>query len=258
MAYSIDSTDFSTYNLRILSCMGALDFPKRIGDIEYNWGDSNGIEAYTDADELFFDGRKITLKAYYYGSSLMSDLETFISTYKGASVSLETTFGTFTVKLQAINGESILRPESHAILVIEFWQKDVTINSAPVATGGTGITLGGFDFFVDFGLNVKSVSGLYDIPNFSPRQLTYQNIPEDLSQYRNPRSIRVELNGSFTSVAALISAVNNLMYMVCSAGMKTLSYRGNSFTCYFADGASVEVNLKAKTTILTLTLRVVE
>ena len=54
----------ATYRVYVQKVKGALDFLKRKGETSQNWLDSHGEEAYTDADDIYFDTRDIILFCY--------------------------------------------------------------------------------------------------------------------------------------------------------------------------------------------------
>ena len=98
MSYTIDGSDFSTFNMQVISCKGLLDMPGRTGEHEHDWGDSNGVEAYVNAADLKWNGREIRLFVFYQGSNMNTDVESLISAIAGEEVDLVTTFGTYTVR----------------------------------------------------------------------------------------------------------------------------------------------------------------
>jgi len=68
--YTINGIELSTYGIiptqavgSNLALEGFLSMPDRINKTEHSWGDSNGVEPYVSADELFWGGRNLT----FYG-----------------------------------------------------------------------------------------------------------------------------------------------------------------------------------------------
>jgi len=257
MAYTINGNSFSIYDMQILSCAGALDIPARKGDVEYNWGDSNGIEAFTDSDDLNWDGRDIVLSAYYSGSNLISQVDSFLSTYRGIDITLVTTFGTYSVRLVGMKTDKNYKPNTKTLITIHFWQNTVTPGTPPSATGGTGTRIGGYDLYNDFNLYVRLVHGFVDV-KYDQKKLTYGDSPLQYSQYRNNRKVHIELNGAYSSVANMISNLEKLRDVLMSSGEKTLIYKSVSKTVYFADKVKIETDVKRKIARMTLTLRIVE
>jgi len=258
MSYLIDGNSFGDYDMTVLSSSGALDIPKRIGDTEYDWGDSNGVEAYTDADDLFWDGRDIMLSCYYSGSDFKADIETFEAAIKGTDITLTTPYGTHSVRLKKISEISHVVPNTEVLIEITFFQTTVTAGSAPSAIGGSGITIGGYDFGADFSIHVSRVSGYGTMPGYHERKLSYGSTPEQPGSYRSNREISLDLNGSFADIATLTSKIQALQAVLMSAGTKALIYRGTSKNVYFTRGMKVRVNVKLNMIQATLNLNVIE
>jgi hypothetical protein len=64
---SIDLKD--TYGITVVKTSGILDFLKRKGDTGHNWLDEDGEESYTDASDIVFEPRDITLECILIGTS---------------------------------------------------------------------------------------------------------------------------------------------------------------------------------------------
>jgi len=61
-SYKIDGNDlYSTYGVKVLDAHGHLDEPKRKGETEQSFPDANGVDAFTDSDDIFFEARDIWL-----------------------------------------------------------------------------------------------------------------------------------------------------------------------------------------------------
>ena len=257
MSYTINSSNLSAYGLTVLSSEGALDFPKRLPGYEHNWGDSNGVEPYVSSTDLFWDGRTIVLKAFYSGSNFITSIESFIAAFKGSDLTLITTYGSHTVRLSGVKTVKLIN-NLQAIVDISFWESEVYNIAPPAATGGTGITIGGYDFLKDFGLHVNGASGYGDISDFYERQITYGTTSKKISGQRRNRTVRIELNGKYADLATLITKVNNLRKVLMSSGVKSLVYKGVTKTVYFVDGSRVDADPKKLTAKIILTLKVQE
>jgi len=256
MSYTINGNDLSGYYLTVIKCEGALDIPGRLGDIDYDWGDSNGIEAFTDSDDLKWNGRRIDLTAFYSGSSMIYDMQQFKSAFAGSDLALVTSFGTFTVRLMAVEIDEYFRADKQSTVVLSFWQKTITPDAISGPAGGNGVTIGGYDFMNDFGLSVRSVR-LQNDTQFRKRSLSYPSTPVEYNGIEDTRAIRLELNGKYTSKAAMISNIEALRDLLMSSGTKTLFYMTSEFECYFADAVSVRIERTLDTVFMTLNLRVV-
>jgi len=257
MSYTIGGNNFSSYNMKVTSSMGALDFPKRLGDIDHDWKDTNGVEAFTEAANLLWDGREIDLLVYYSGSDLDDDLATFRGLYEGTPSTLVTTYGTHTATLRSIKTRQVYEPNGKAVLLIKFWEPSVTVPSVPSVIGGSGVTLGGYDLYQDFELHVASTRGLFDF-DYRKEDLTYGDQPAQYSDNRKNRRISIYLNGVYSNLSNLTTNINELHAVLRSAGLKALSYHGISENVYFADRARVSVILQSLAATVRLPLRISE
>ena len=75
MAYKLNNIDFSTYGImpgrmegENLAVKGIFDLPSRIGDTHYDWAETNGVEPFVDADEIFLGSRTIYFQGIMQGN----------------------------------------------------------------------------------------------------------------------------------------------------------------------------------------------
>lgn len=257
MSYSIGGNDFSDYNMLITSSIGALDFPRRLGEAEYDWRDEKGMEAYVGTNDMHWDGREIQLMAFYNGSDLDYDLNIFRTTYAGIPSTLITTYGTHTVHLQDITIQQIFQPNGKCILTVKFWEPSVSVPSVPSVVGGSGVKIGGYDFLQDFNLFVAGMTGFYEF-RYQKKELTYGVEPAQYSENRDNRKISIHLNGVYSSLANLKTGVNNLHAVLRSKDLKVLTYHGITQDVYFADLARVTTMLSTLMVSVRLPLRIAE
>ncbi len=63
--YTFDAKDFWTeWDTQVMLVTGLGGFPKRKEPTEYDWQDEDGVQAFTDEDDIKFEARDITLKCY--------------------------------------------------------------------------------------------------------------------------------------------------------------------------------------------------
>lgn len=256
--YTIGGNSFSDYNIEILSSRGALDIPGRLGEVEHQWGDTNGVEPYVLSDDLIWNGRKIILSGYYAGSNFITDIETLEAALKGSDLTLVTHYGTHSVRLAKIDENRQIIANTRVFIDLEFWEQTVAAGTPPVAIGGAGTRLGGYDFLSDFGLTVSRVSGYGIMPGYDYKVQSYGDYPATYSGNRRPREIRIELAGHFADISTLTTKINALKSLLMSAGTKQLIYRGSTKTVYFTDGARVQIGYKTKTVRISLKLKLQE
>jgi len=80
--YLFDGLDLGNeYGIYIEKAKGYMDIPKRKGKTEYDWEDENGVEAFTDADDIHFEARNIILTCHILANS-KADFLTKLNAFK--------------------------------------------------------------------------------------------------------------------------------------------------------------------------------
>lgn len=80
--YLFDGLDLaSEYGIYIEKTVGFYDLPKRKGITEYSWDDEDGVQAFTDADDINWDARDVTLQCFIKADSRI-DFLTKLSAFK--------------------------------------------------------------------------------------------------------------------------------------------------------------------------------
>lgn len=141
--YKLNDIPLSTYGItpgrmdgEHLAVKGIFDMPKRIGDTHYGWAESNGVEPFVDADEIFLDGRTIYFQGILIGD--VATLKSFLNAFKTAIdafndvVPFETPYGTFCVLVSKVTPKFY---HGGALVLIEFNEPQVgascSIGTAP-------------------------------------------------------------------------------------------------------------------------------
>lgn len=88
--YLLDTLDMAAkYGVYVQKTKGALDFLKRKGKTAHNWLDSNGEEAFTGADDIYFGPRDIILYCYIKANTkadFLSKLNAFKIVLEGSGL----------------------------------------------------------------------------------------------------------------------------------------------------------------------------
>ena len=88
--YLLDTLDMATtYGVYVQKTKGALDFLKRKGKTAHSWLDSHGEEAFTGADDIYFEPRDIILFCYIKADSkadFLSKLNSFKIVLEGSGL----------------------------------------------------------------------------------------------------------------------------------------------------------------------------
>lgn len=174
--YRLNGINLSDYGIVVSKFEGYLNMPSRRGKTEQTWADEEGIEAFTDADDIHFNGRDLTLTGYFEGNSHLGLISTAQGFYNAIIVltdlvALETPYGTFQVYLK--NGaDANYLGGSFTDLKIKF--REPVANFTGTLGTGAGVKQNGidnYDFLNDFGIQITEFSGNYSSPEmkgFSP------------------------------------------------------------------------------------------
>lgn len=141
--YKLNDIPLSTYGItpgrmdgEHLAVKGIFDLPKRTGDTHYSWAETNGIQPFVDADEIFLDGRTIYFQGILQGNT--ATLKSFLNAFKTAIdgfndvVPFETPYGTYCVLVSKVTPKFY---HGGALVLIEFNEPQVgascSIGTAP-------------------------------------------------------------------------------------------------------------------------------
>ncbi|MCW0484069.1 LamG domain-containing protein [Gaoshiqia sediminis] len=234
---------------------GALDFPRRKGTTERDWGTE--IEAFVSAGDLEWEGRDITFRGLMRASShalLVSNYGDFSDLCKNDELVFSTPFGSFNVVLEKEIKVTELMP---TMLKFEaaFTQQDVSFSAlTTAATGGAGTLIDGYNLRNDFGIIVQSHSGYFDLAKRIDVNTT-GNYKQ--SGYRDMRNVTLQCLLIGSDLSDMLVKMAQFQALLASPGLHILtSYLGDSFSFYVKDGLQVSqmLDYAAK---FTLRLRVV-
>lgn len=175
--YTLDGTDLADFGFQPgkapgsnLALAGAWDMPARTGLTGYSWGDEAGQEPYIDADQIFFEGRDLTLYGIVVADSAdacltyVNELTAFIDTLTDL-VDLVCDWGTFSVYVRDRVQAQYL-DQGVAVVTLTFREPVVDMSEGgtlptytPALTGSLNDfhDVDGFDgdAFADWGLILK-------------------------------------------------------------------------------------------------------
>lgn len=160
--YKFDGIDIRNYGAmpgkiegEYLAIKGIFDLPKRIGDIEHNWGTS--IEPLLSAEDIQLDGRYLSLVVLINSEKTKDFLAKAIE-----CKILSTDYADFeVVQKDAI---TVSRYDNIDVVEIKFFQDKYTLQPlSTVATSGQQYSIDGYCLASDFGIFIKSVNSSLDI-----------------------------------------------------------------------------------------------
>lgn len=138
--YKLNNISLSTYGIEPgrlpgegIAVKGIFDLPKRVGDTHYEWAESDGVQPYVDADEIFFGGRTLYFQGIMVGGlsplkALLNTFKTAISSYTDL-VPFETPYGSFCVLVKKVTPQFY---NGGAIVLIEFYEPQLDANCSVV------------------------------------------------------------------------------------------------------------------------------
>jgi hypothetical protein len=265
VAYLLNTVDFEDYSITPghvpggnIALKGAFDMPGRIGDVLHEWGDEDGCELYTDADELFFGGRDIIFEGHISGSrsaiyTNLKSLYSNIAAVSGLSV-FSTPYGDFNVVPKSgspkhYTGLSTVR--------LEFREP------VPVLTGGSVPASGSSLYTIDsvpmtsFGLYAAEYDGVIGLPEMKTQLFT--RIEAEGYQINKRKPHEVDFKGYLVadSLAQFKTNLSNLYALFTSAGERTFNLRNQvSIVGIPAEGFKVDRVLMAGFVIAEINMRI--
>lgn len=258
--YKINGVDMSDFDILSLKAnpndyavVGALDFPKRLGDVFYEWAESDVAEFFTDVDDIMFDGRDITFTGLIkgdraYTSNKIKALNKLLSTR--VLVSFQNPFGSHNIYVKNMDVET---RKTLAKLTINMREPQVSVSSAtlPPATA-SDYSIDGIPFS-SFGMQITNVQGLNNIGDMNTQYSSEYN--KDKSQVTGRKVHKITIGGYIksTSESDLSAKLKAFYYLLSKPNARVfkLNLNGN-VKAICADGMQVSdirryaVNLYAK------------
>jgi hypothetical protein len=245
MTYKINDTDLkglwgiipSPFSGSTMAIKGALDFPKRDGKTEYDWGTET--EVFCDADDIKWKGRDIIFKGFVQKTnraSLLSVIDQFSELCKSGPLSFETPLGTFSVILKSDIKIDEFLGHNAAYIEAKFYQETISFpGTTGIPSGGSGYLLDGFNLKTDFGIVIEDRQKNLDTPARIEVKTTGTFTG---TQYRKPRDIKLKCKVIGDSISEIQTNLNQFYKLLSSPGMKLLTFpdTGYSHSVYVKDG----------------------
>lgn len=267
--YSINGQSLAAYGITAtrsggtsLALSGAWDLPARTGDTSYDWKDTDGTQAYVDADDILFGPRNITFRGLISagnGKTLgerITDFTSFLGTVNKGIFTLSAEWGSWDV--QQSSSVTIKRLDNnHAEFSISLTEPRPDISGTLPVPSGKGDDIDGYTW-EELGLYIASVSGALDAPRRKEIDTTRAEGDNTLT-YGGLDSRKITISGTLIAdnYPQFVSRVRALYVLFAGAGLRTYKYRGNTYRCFAPDGFSVRDVVVSNKTIASwnITLR---
>lgn len=249
MAYLLDGIDlYNTYNIRAgqipgsnIAVQNCFNMPERIGECYHDWGDTDGIEAYVLADEIFFAGRDIIFNGSVFGTvsginGYLNNLYTAINAATGLSV-FETPYHSASGYVKSVIPEYL---NGAANVVMTFREPVVNLSGTLPATGVSAYTIDSIPF-LSFGLYLSKAESLHDLPEMKEQNFTkYGSEGYQITKRKNKN---LEFNGFIigSSLTDFQSKIQALYKVFSSAGTRTIVLNNTTtVVCFATSGFTVD------------------
>lgn len=233
-----------------ISLSGFADLPIRLGETYHDWPEEDGIEPYTDAEDMFFAGRDITLTMLMKGSKsyvcqqtklIYDQINAFTVTQ-----TLSTPYGTFyNVYLKKA---PVIQYREISQITFEFREPNpvLTYGMLP-STGSSENTIDGIPF-LSFGLYIASQTDRATLTELKAQEHTSYLIERFKAVKRKEKILQI--NGFIIAddVNDFLDKIFALQQIFASSGLRTVKINNNfEIQCFAKDGFKViNVNLGSK------------
>ena len=240
MTYKFDQIDIAFYGVLPrrdesgLALSGMLDFPKRNGTTEHNWGTQ--IEPYVTDRDLSFEGRTLNMKL------VMPDLVhlgKFSQAWMNCKM-LGTEWGDFNVI--AANEMTVEKiGERMGLIGISFLQASVEPPILDLAgSGGTGYRIDDWHLEHDLGIRVAAVT---DDLNFPKRIDVGTSDVYTETRYRENGKLTLDCVMQSINSARMVRQMGQLHAICALPGLRQLQFPdGNKREMYVKDGFKVSMD----------------
>lgn len=246
--YKLNGIDLTTYGIigsmvspSNISVSGCFSMPKRTGDCFYEWGDENGVEGYTDADEIMFEGRDITFNSillvnnfdlYYKLKVLYTDIATFTDL-----VVFSTPYGDFNVQvIDVIETHNT----SGSWVTIRMREPVVDLSGGTLPSTGSGSYTIDDIPFTSFGLYVNKSDKAFNLPELKEQYFTKYGQEGYQIGYHKNRTLTIDGTIMADDTDAFLINIKNLYLAFSSEGEREIKKNNEvRLKCFATEGFEV-------------------
>jgi len=247
MSYTLNSIALSTYGITAghalssnVSMQGVFDMPKRTGTTFKDWDDSDSVEPWVLANEIFFAGRDIVFNGSIQGtvSGMNGYLDSFYSAINAATGQsiLVTPYNSASGYVKSVIPEYM---NGGCSVVITFREPVVSLEGTLPATGSSANMIDSIPF-LSFGLYLSKAEELHDLPETKKQHFTKYG--SEGYQIVKRKTKNLDLKGFIigSSLADFTTKVQALYKAFAAAGERSIVLDATTVTCFATEGFKVD------------------
>lgn len=246
MAYTLNGTDLTDYGITAghgdgnIALSGCFDMPVRSGKTYHDWGDSDGIEPYTNTSEIFFEGRDIVFTGSLGGtlSEITTNLQSMYSDINAATglMDFTTPYGTFSVYVKTVEPVIVT---GGASVEITFREPVVTLTGTAGASGTANYTVDGIPFS-SYGLYMSRADMLHDLPEMKEQNFTKYGAEGYQIAKRQNRTLVFNGFVAASGVEDFKGKISQLYAVFAASGVRNIKLNNETeVDCFLTDGFTV-------------------
>lgn len=246
--YTLNGIDISNYGIKAghspssnIAIEGCFNLPERIGDTHYSWDDENGIESFTEADELFFAGRDITFYGSIFGTA--SGINGYLNNFYNA-INAVTGLVVFATPYNSASGYvKSVTPDymnGASSIIMTFREPVVDLTGTLPASGVSNYTIDSIPF-LSFGLYLSKSEALHDLPELKQQQFTKYGLEGYQIVKRKNNILEIEGFIAGASLSEFQSKIQALYKVFSQAGTRTIVLdTKTTVVCFATSGFKVD------------------
>lgn len=243
MAYTLNSVNFTIYGIipgRVaggnVAVEGNFNLPARIGKTFHEWGDEDGIQAYTDASEIFFGGRDIKFEGFLIGnnSTCFANLKSFTDACDAVTgtQTFATPYGNYNVLVKSVVPTHYYGATK---ITVNFREPVVDISGGTLpGTGASDWQIDGIPF-TSFGLYPSSKTGMTALPEYKPQSFTKYGMEGFQPTKRKNKILTIQGFVIGSGLVDFQSKIKALYLIFSSTGTRQIKLNNELYVTCFAD-----------------------
>lgn len=246
---SINSKNLrSVFKISVLKIAGIFDMPGRVSPYERDWKDSDGVDAFTDSEDLYFRQRRITLECIMDAADMM-EFQYNLGLFR------EEVYKQFTLTTPLSQHTCVLKEGAQVKFLTSKYQSGVTasftlvcneLNYSFGTTFEPDYDISNNEFWIDytslsrFGIQVKESSGNFDFPRMKDDRITRYMRESESNNKRGSRNITLSCSMIGSSIADFKSKMQAFHALLAQPGLRKLMFPipglEMSYNCLCPDG----------------------